>query len=102
MPKFDTIVNHIPEITALLIAVAGGVRWFLQWRAKREATLAARRRADIKEAPSILDASLESLQNLIDFYSGVLRDCQHELSDCRQDVDSLRKRLKKLISPEVK
>ena len=95
--QWTIIIDHIPEILAVFIAVASGVRWWLQWRARQAEAMARRRREFVENAPAYLDSSLESMQDFIDFYAAILDDCRGNLEDCLRENRELRR---KIISRE--
>jgi len=88
------LIDRIPEIMVIFFAIAGGVRWWLQWRAKLTAEKEQRGDERRKNAPGILSASLDSMQDFIDFYDAILRDCQGSLKDCLKEKKELRQRLR--------
>ena len=94
----DTVIKHLPEILAVFVAVAGGIRWLLQWRAKRYDEKIKHLDMVRKEAPDILNASIDSMQDFIDFYDTVLQDCKGNLKDCLKQNADLRARLHNLMT----
>ena len=98
--QWTDIIDRIPLILTVFAAVAGGIRWLLQWRAKQAALVAKQRQEALEKAPSILDASLESMQDFVDFYNTILADCKGNLEDCLAENLELRRQLQRFLSPQ--